>query len=219
MYIHDKELVLVKLGPREYHKLSEGKRAVLSIGGSDICTYRKGMLMYVYHESYPIPIKECAYPYVTAIVESIDYVTYCSNTQLGHAFYYGGRPADSEMIQILVTLAPLPDTRTQSKLSRNTPALIDVLAKWRVTLEEKARKVRVTDKRFQRASRGTPIECHFHGDQLNDDEFCALTVNEQVACLLQLSEAINTNLNNLNKLVKSTVTQAKNLGMFMGFYV
>jgi hypothetical protein len=67
-----------------------------------------------------------------------------------------------------------------------------IIDKWRKGLEWQASQLKLKPVDFELAKRTQEqkLDCHLNGTRLDDNEFCALDEEEQIACLEQLSRAI-----------------------------
>jgi hypothetical protein len=133
------------------------------------------------------------------VVSSVSgYVLYTTVTDVVYLEYppddcksYNGFPfclvrnpsSKKRVFQTLFTLKPVNDTVMKS---------ISLIGKWRRVLENQADLVKLIDIEFQnQAIQGEEkLPCHLHKYALDDDEFCALNEEEQIACLEQLARAI-----------------------------
>jgi hypothetical protein len=85
-----------------------------------------------------------------------------------------------------------------------------LIDKWRKGLEGQASrlKLRATDLVQEGQHR---VVCRFNGTELDDDEFCALDEKEQIACLEQLSRAIEHKMGLVLDDYNTIVDQLKHL--------
>ena len=172
-----------------YERLKNGNYAIVPVLGESVCV----------NDNIAVAVSSAS-PEIMVTVSDVVYLQYPPE---GYKSWNGSPfgiirrttvPKES-MLQRLVTIVPVKKAETDMDMDS-----ITLIHKWRETLEEKARKLAVSDSGFQNA--GNPlIECHFDGKQLDEDEFCALTYKEQVGCLQKLSMAINHRLNILLKAV------------------
>lgn len=129
----------------------------------------------------------------------------------GYPCLVSARPPTERVVQILATIYPIK--------KEETPVMSNILTirKWKESLETMAHKLRVKDNDLQRTQAITPINCHFNGRELDEDEFCALDEKEQIACLMRLSETVYTKLNTINRTHEGIIKQVKVLEQLQNY--
>jgi hypothetical protein len=71
-----------------------------------------------------------------------------------------------------------------------------LIDKWRKGLEQQATQLKLKSFDYGLvAGDGQKVNCHFNGKRLDENDFCALDEKEQIACLEQLSRAVEHKLN------------------------